>query len=88
MTIDPTTPESAQISDPARNAFLFTLSDTVNEANLCRGFIPESDGNAKVTTAGGTDVVLSTLQAGVLYPLRILRIWSTGTTISGAAGVF
>ena len=88
MAINPVTREPSQISDPATDAFLFSFSDTVDETNICRGFIPEDAGNAKVTTMDGSDVVLTGLLAGVLYPLRITRIWAASTTITGAAGVF
>jgi len=38
------------------------------------------DGDLKITTEGGEDIVFVGLSAGDILPVAAVRIWSTGTT--------
>jgi len=65
-----------------------TKSDTVNDPNgPFRGFYILVAGTLKVTTAANTDRTFASgeLAQGVPHPIRIKRVWSTGSaaTVSG-----
>jgi hypothetical protein len=71
---------------PFQNAVAPTLSDSVDDpagvsqAIVCTG----TGGNVKVTLVGGTTITLAiaTGWSGLL-PLRVQRVWTTGTTATG-----
>ncbi|MEM9901320.1 MAG: hypothetical protein AAF865_08240 [Pseudomonadota bacterium] len=43
-------------------------------------------GNVRVTTLSG-DVADVHVAAGVAFPLRVVRVWATGTTATGIRGL-
>lgn len=45
-------------------------------------------GNVKVTTAQGTAVTFTGVNAGTVIPVRVRRVWSTGTTATAMTAVF
>jgi hypothetical protein len=45
-------------------------------------------GAVKVTFFDGTTVTFGTLVAGVIHPLRVKRVFATGTTATGIIGVY
>lgn len=45
-------------------------------------------GNVKVTTAQGTAVTFTGVNAGTVIPVRVRRVWSTGTTATSMTAVF
>lgn len=79
---DPFAAKVVGLSDPPMNAVLITPDDSNNLATTCRCFLAGSDGNVKVTTAGGQTLLLTGLKSGVVYPFRCQRIWSTTTTVT------
>lgn len=46
------------------------------------------DGNVRVTTAQGTDITFSGMFAGGVVPVRVKRVWATGTTATNILRVF
>lgn len=75
---------------PGYNIVAVTQSDGTNDPNgPFRGIVFGTAGAIKVTTAKGDDVTLPSglLSAGVIHPLRIKRVWSTGTTAANIYGV-
>lgn len=73
----------------ASDATLLTLDDTADIANApCGGFFVGGAGNLKITTAEGTTLLLSGLQAGQIVPLRVKRFWSTTSTASLIVALF
>lgn len=75
---------------PANGAFdAFALaSDTVDLAIATRAFYTGSGGDIKVTTLDKQDVALVSVPAGTIFPLRIIRLWSTGTTATDVVGLY
>lgn len=68
---------------PARSIFAITLGDTsASNFTVTRGLSWAGTGPVKVTTADGEDVVIpdGVLVPGVIHPLAVIRVWSTGTT--------
>ena len=45
-------------------------------------------GNVKVTTAQGTAVTFTGVNAGTVIPVQVIRVWSTGTTATSMTAVF
>lgn len=67
-------------TEPAYEAEAITPSDTAVLANDSRGVYVGGAGNIKVTTVGGSTVTFSGVAAGSLLPIRVNRVYSTGTT--------
>lgn len=61
--------------------FLITKHDSTNATRVTRGLAWKGAGAVKVTTPDGTDVVIAdgVLTPGVIHPLRVVRVWDTGT---------
>lgn len=65
--------------------FNFTANDSADLPHVTRGLIVGGAGNVKITDPeGNTDTYA--LQSG-FFPVRIQRVWSTGTTATGLVGV-
>ena len=45
-------------------------------------------GNVKVTTAQGSAVTFSGVNAGTVIPVRVRRVWATGTTATLMTAVY
>lgn len=78
------------MTHPANGAFdAFALkSDTADLTIATRAFYTGSGGNIKVTTLDKQDVSLVGVPAGTIFPLRIRRLWSTGTTATDVVGLY
>lgn len=79
---------SANLATPGENAFAVTPNDSADMDFVTRAIYVGVAGNVKMTLLGGTTVTFVGLVAGGLYPLRVKRIWSTGTTASNLIGVY
>lgn len=75
---------------PAKGAFdaYAVRSDTVDFAIAARAFYTGSGGNIKVTTHDKQDIALVSVPAGTIFPLRIIRLWSTGTAATDVVGLY
>ena len=69
------------LDGPADHVALVTPSDTDDLTKFTRGISFGTAGALKVDTAGGETVVIPSgaLTAGVVHPLRVKRVYSTGT---------
>ena len=64
-----------------------TTSDTVADpAGPFAGFMCDVAGIVKFTTLRG-DTQTRTVNAGVIYPIAITRVWASVTTATGIAGL-
>ena len=75
---------------PAKGAFdaYASKSDTVDLTIATRAFYTGSGGTIKVTTHDKQDVTLVSVPAGTIFPMRIIRLWSTGTTATDVVGLY
>ena len=67
---------------PAKAFFSFTPSDTVDETVICRAIHCNIGGTIRVlgpNNESGEEIDLE-VYAGQMYPYRIKRVFSTGTT--------
>jgi hypothetical protein len=51
------------------------------------GLYTGSGGDIKVTTLRGTSVVLAGTAAGIVIPIAVSRVWSTGTVATSVLGL-
>lgn len=66
------------------------ISDTLNLSRQAIGIMIHSAGAVRVTFADMRDgeyVDLPALTPGALYPFKIKRLWSTGTTVAASADI-
>ncbi len=85
---DPAERES-DLTAPARRAIdiYAAKSDSVDLTNFVRAFYVGSTGDVKINTPYGDTVTFKAVQAGTLLPVRVARLWSTGTTVTDCIGL-
>ena len=73
-------------SDPAQLVFDVTPSDTTDLSEVTTALNVATPGTVRVTTLAGsvTDVSVT---PGYAFPLRVTRVWATGTTATGIRGL-
>ena len=72
------------LGDPASNALLVTPDDNTDLPILPRCITVEVAGDLRMTFANGTTMTIQA-DSGMIYPFRVKRIHSTGTTATGVA---
>lgn len=77
-------------STPAENAFdaFAAKSDTVDLTNATRAIYTGSGGSIKVDLVGSGTVTFTSVPAGTLLPIRVKRLYSTGTTATDVIGLY
>ena len=68
------------LSNPAVGAAAVTPSDSADLTTITRALYVGGAGNVKVDMADGTTVTFTALAVGIVHPLRVRRVYSTGTT--------
>ena len=76
----------ASLADPATRLETVVPDDTADLARATRALSCGSDGQVVVTTLGG-DTGTITLNAGSVFPIRVVRVWATGTTAGDIVGL-
>jgi len=84
MAIEPNT----RGSDPADNATEITPSDSTDLTNTARSLYVGAGGDVKVTTANGDTVTFEEVQGGSILPVRVRRIFATGTTATSIVAIY
>lgn len=77
---------AAGLSSPAEQAFAITPNDAADLATATRALCVAGNGTVQVTTLGGSTATLY-LAAGVPFPVRVSRVWASGTTATGIVGL-
>jgi len=72
---------------PASSVETIVPSDAVDLARVTLALNVATPGNLRVTTREG-DIVDVHVAAGVAFPLRVSRVWATGTTATGIRGLY
>ena len=72
-----TTPSPSYPSVPEDAAAVTPNDTTIFESSM---LYVGSAGDVKVTTAQGTDVTFTAVPAGTVLPVRIKKVFATGTT--------
>jgi len=76
------------VSAPAEGAADITPNDSADLSITTRGIYVGASGDLKVDTAGGDTVTFVDIAAGVIHPIRVQRVYSTGTTATDIIGVY
>ena len=86
----PPIPSAANPSPGAFNhAVVVAPSDGADLTHTIQGFIVFTTvGTIKFDTVGGETVTLGTVILGQLYPIRVAKIYATGTTAVGILGLY
>lgn len=73
-------------SDPAVTIFSITPDDGADLVRVTSALNVATAGTVRVTTVdGSTDEI--TIQPGHAFPIRVTRVWLTGTTATGIRGL-
>jgi hypothetical protein len=72
---------------PATGAFAVTPNDSADLPFAYRGVYVGGSGDLKVTLYDGDTVTFVSLAAGLVHPIRCVRVWSTGTTATSIIGI-
>lgn len=76
------------LTSPAEEAIAVTPSDATDLPQVCRGLYVGSGGDASVVMASGDVVTFTGLMGGVIYPLRVSRVRSSGTSAGGIVALY
>lgn len=76
----PVTPDQ-----PATTLVEITPDDDAELEHVLLGLNVETPGHVRVTTKDGSTGTIF-VSAGHLFPLRITKVWATGTTATGLRG--
>jgi len=76
------------LESPAERAFAITGNDSTDLTVFPRAIYVGGAGNVKVTTLGGDTVTFSGALAGTILPVRVARVFSTGTTATNLLGLY
>lgn len=73
--------QEVALDSPAQEAYLVSPSDTEDLPLFSRAIFMNNGGPVKMELVNnpGSPITL-TLAAGTIFPFRVRRIWSTGTT--------
>lgn len=80
---DPFANDQRGLGSPIANCATVTPNDGTDLTTSGRGLWVDVTGNVKFTTVNGDTDTLSAVAAGVWHPIRIRRVWATGTTATG-----
>lgn len=79
--------EGRNLTEPAVSAFDITPSDADDLTADVRGIYVGVSGDLAVDMVDGTTVTFVALTAGVIHPLRVKKVYATGTTATAIVGV-
>jgi hypothetical protein len=70
---------NANARDPASEGAAVTPSDTVDLAKVTTALYIGGAGAVSVTMVGGQHITFAAVPVGTYLPIRVSRVWSTGT---------
>jgi len=74
-------------TEPARGAIAITPSDSTDLSVIVRGLFIGGTGNLTVNMSGGS-VTFYNVQQGTVLPIRVTRVFATGTTATNILGLY
>ena len=77
----------SNMSDPSSQIFAITPHDSTNFSIETRGIYVGTTGDVVVVTNDGTAVTFSNVPAGLILPVRAIRVNSTDTSASDLVGL-
>lgn len=86
--VDQFQPGDQAIGNPATIAVAVTPSNTVDLTNITTGIFVGGAGTLKVDMPGTSAYTFTSVAAGVYLPLRVKRVYSTGTTATNITALY
>ncbi len=83
---DPFATRTRSAGDPAVTVFAITPDDTSDLAQATVALNVQTPGKVHVTTVDGSEGEIS-VHPGQPFPIRVARVWQTGTTATGITGL-
>lgn len=77
-----------RISDPVDNAFAITPDNDNDLDHVTRGIYVGVSGDLKVDLNSGDTAVFKDIAAGIIHPLRVKKVYATGTDATDIVGVY
>ena len=84
---DPFESHQAGLTSPISGGFDVAPNDGLDLVRVTRALMVTGAGDVTVVLRDGDTLTLPALTPGVIYPFRIRRVLSTGTTASGVKGL-
>lgn len=75
------------LTGPICGGFDITPDDASDLLTMTRAIMVSGAGDLSVILKDGDTLVVPGLTPGVIYPLRVVRVLSTGTTATGLKGL-
>lgn len=79
---------AAGLESPAANASTIAPSDFTDLPDATRAIYVGTGGALSVELVSGDVIDLSNVQTGMIYPLRVRKVRSSGTTATGLVGLW
>lgn len=86
--VDAYSKEFADLDDPLERAYAVTPNDSADLSNYTRAIHVGGIGDLRVTTVRGDTVTLKNVIPGAPYPIRVRRIFATGTTATDIVALY
>jgi len=86
--IDPFAGHVAGFDSPVRGGYAITPDDDADLPKVTRAVMVAEGGDLSVAMLDGTALVLPALVPGAIYPVRLTRVNSSGTTAAGVVGLY
>jgi len=78
---------TANATVAAHGAASVTPSDSA-EIPITRSLFIGTNGNIKVTMADGQEITFINLTAGTIFPIQVVKVWSTETTVTTVIALY
>lgn len=78
---------SESLTSPPADLISVTPDDAQDLPFASRALNVAQSGTVRVTTVAGTTGTI-TVAAGIMFPVRITRVWATGTSADGVVALF
>lgn len=75
------------LTAPAASAAALTPTDAADLPRATRALYVGTAGDLHLRLTSGDEVTLTNAAAGMIYPLRITRVFATGTTAGALVGL-
>lgn len=72
-----------EIESPARRCWVLVPNDAADQPILCKALRAPSDGFIRLQAVDADDPVRHPVFAGEVVPVRCVRVFVTGTTVTG-----
>lgn len=81
-------PSTLDSSSSAKGSVTVTPHDSNALAKTTRALYVGGAGNLKVTMRDGSTPTFTAVPAGLLLPISVTHVWSTGTTATAIVGLY